>query len=110
MLVRRHTDNSLTCRKTPLKVVDVQLTALLRVKRLSDFDLGAGPTINPAMFSMLASCSFLSTGEPVVLLGDSGTGKSHLLIGLGMAACEQGRKVRYGDRRATRERACRGGR
>ena len=34
-------------------------------------------------------------GDPVVLLGDSGTGKSHLLIGLGMAACEQGRAVRY---------------
>ena len=66
-----------------------------RVKRLSDFDLAAAPTINPATFSMLASCSFLSAGEPVVLLGDSGTGKSHLLIGLGMAACEQGRKVRY---------------
>ena len=32
---------------------------------------------------------------PVVILGDSGTGKSHLLIGLGLAACEQGRRVRY---------------
>jgi DNA replication protein DnaC len=30
-----------------------------------------------------------------VLLGDSGTGISHLLIGLGLAACEQGRRVRY---------------
>jgi len=30
-----------------------------------------------------------------VLLGDSGTGKSHLLIGLGLAACEQDRRVRY---------------
>ena len=30
-----------------------------------------------------------------MLLGDSGTGKSHLLIGLGVAACEQGRRVRY---------------
>jgi DNA replication protein DnaC len=30
-----------------------------------------------------------------VLLGDSGTGKSHVLIGLGLAACEQGRRVRY---------------
>ena len=30
-----------------------------------------------------------------MLLGDSGTGKSHLLIGLGIAACEQGRRVRY---------------
>jgi DNA replication protein DnaC len=30
-----------------------------------------------------------------VALGDSGTGKTHLLIGLGLAACEQGRRVRY---------------
>lgn len=44
---------------------------------------------------MLASLGFLHAGEPVVLLGDSDTGKSHLLIGLGMAACEQGRRVRY---------------
>jgi DNA replication protein DnaC len=66
-----------------------------RAKRLADFDLGASPSINPATFSMLASLGFLHAGEPVVLLGDSGTGKSHLLIGLGMAACEQGRRVRY---------------
>jgi DNA replication protein DnaC len=32
--------------------------------------------------------------EPVMLLGDSGTGKSHLLIGMGIAACEAGRRVR----------------
>jgi len=66
-----------------------------RLKRLAEFDLEAAPAINPATFSSLASLSFLSAGEPVVLLGDSGTGKSHLLIGLGMAACEQGRRARY---------------
>jgi len=33
-------------------------------------------------------------GEPVVFLGDSETGKSHLLIGMGVAACEEGRPVR----------------
>ena len=63
-----------------------------RVKRLADFDLAAAPTINPAT---LAGGSYLDAGEPVVLLGDSGTGKSHLLIGLGHTACEQGRRVRY---------------
>jgi DNA replication protein DnaC len=66
-----------------------------RIKRLADFDLGAAPTINPASIATLASCAYLDAGEPIVLLGDSGTGKSHLLIGLGMAACEQGRRVRY---------------
>ncbi len=43
----------------------------------------------------LAAGAYLDAGDPVVLLGDSGTGKSHLLIGLGVAACEQGRRVRY---------------
>ncbi|MDH6246085.1 hypothetical protein M2432_003741 [Mycobacterium sp. OTB74] len=43
----------------------------------------------------MASGNYLNAGEPVVLLGDSGTGKTHLLTGLGLAGCEQGRKVRY---------------
>jgi DNA replication protein DnaC len=66
-----------------------------RIKRLSEFNLDAVPTIQPAQIAALASGSYLDAGEPVVLLGDSGTGKSHLLIGLGLAACEQGRRVRY---------------
>lgn len=66
-----------------------------RVKRLADFDLAAAPSVNPATINTLAGGAYLDAGEPVVLLGDSGTGKSHLLIGLGIAACEQGRRVRY---------------
>lgn len=66
-----------------------------RTKRLADFDLDAAPTINPATIATLATGAYLDAGEPVVLLGDSGTGKSHLLIALGTAACEQGRRVRY---------------
>jgi DNA replication protein DnaC len=66
-----------------------------RLKRLADFDLSAAPTVNPGALAALATCAWIDAGEPVVLLGDSGTGKSHLLIGLGVAACEQGRRVRY---------------
>ena len=66
-----------------------------RLKRLSEFDLSAAPTIEPAALATLETCAWIDAGEPVVLLGDSGTGKSHLLIGLGIAACEQGRRVRY---------------
>jgi len=66
-----------------------------RIKRLADFNLDAVPTIGAATLGKLASGGYLDAGEPVVLLGDSGTGKSHLLIGLGLAACEQGRRVRY---------------
>lgn len=66
-----------------------------RVKRLADFNLDLVPTIAPATLAHLASGAYLDAGDPVVMLGDSGTGKSHLLIGLGLAACEQGRRVRY---------------
>ena len=65
-----------------------------RLKRLGDFDYRAS-AIDEGRVALLASGSYLDKGEPVVLLGDSGTGKSHLLIGLGVAACEQGRAVRY---------------
>jgi DNA replication protein DnaC len=62
---------------------------------LSEFNVDAVPTIQPATLAALATGSYMDAGEPVVLLGDSGTGKSHLLIALGLAACEQGRRVRY---------------
>nr|WP_255378749.1 ATP-binding protein [Mycobacterium sp. E802] len=63
-------------------------------KGLSEFNVDAVKSIEPAQLATLASGSYLA-GEPVVLLGDIGTGKTHLLIGLGLAACEEGRKVRY---------------
>jgi DNA replication protein DnaC len=66
-----------------------------RIKRLSEFDLGATPTIPPGTLAALATCNWIGEGEPVVLLGDSGTGKTHLLIGLGIAACDRGLRVRY---------------
>jgi DNA replication protein DnaC len=66
-----------------------------RTKLLSEFDLDQSPSVSAGVLGALASGAYLERGEPVVLLGDSGTGKSHLLIGLGMAACEQGRSVRY---------------
>ncbi len=66
-----------------------------RIKRLADFNVDAVPAIGAGTLGKLAGGGYLDSGEPVVLLGDSGTGKSHLLIGLGLAACEQGRRVRY---------------
>ena len=66
-----------------------------RPKRLSDLDLAALPGLPPATLAHLAGGAWIDAGEPVVLLGDSGTGKTHLLIALGTAAAEAGRKVRY---------------
>jgi DNA replication protein DnaC len=66
-----------------------------RMKRLADFDLSAAPSVSPTTIATLAAGAYIDKAEPIVLLGDSGTGKSHLLIGVGIAACEQGRSVRY---------------
>src|SRR6266536_1822315 len=66
-----------------------------RVKRLDAFDLTAAPEVAPATLATLAAGTWIDHGQPLVLLGDSGTGKTHLLIGAGIAACEQGRAVRY---------------
>ncbi|MDQ4021578.1 MAG: IS21-like element helper ATPase IstB [Actinomycetota bacterium] len=66
-----------------------------RLKRLAEFNIDTAATIDAAQIATLATGNYLTAGEPIVLLGDSGTGKSHLLIGLGLAACEQGRRVRY---------------
>jgi DNA replication protein DnaC len=65
-----------------------------RLKRLADFNPGHIPGI-AAQLAALASGAWIDAGQPLVLLGDSGTGKTHLLIGLGLAACEQGRRFRY---------------
>jgi DNA replication protein DnaC len=66
-----------------------------RPKWLADFDYAANPAVNPATISTLASCAWVRAGEPLCLIGDSGTGKSHLLIGLGTAAATAGYRVRY---------------
>jgi DNA replication protein DnaC len=66
-----------------------------RQKWLADFDYDANPNINPATIHTLATGDWIRRGEPLCLIGDSGTGKSHLLIGLGTAAAEQGFRVRY---------------
>jgi DNA replication protein DnaC len=66
-----------------------------RPKRLEDFDFDANPTLNPANVHQLAGCDWIRQRQPLCLIGDSGTGKSHLLIGLGTAAAEHGYRVRY---------------
>jgi DNA replication protein DnaC len=66
-----------------------------RQKWLSDFDYTANENVTPALINNLATCEWVKKGEPLCLIGDCGTGKSHLLIGLGAAAAMAGFRVRY---------------
>jgi DNA replication protein DnaC len=55
----------------------------------------AESSVPRATFDYLASLGWIDAAENVVLVGPAGTGKSHLLIGLGEAAVVAGRRVRY---------------
>lgn len=64
-------------------------------KLLDEFDFQARPSINKPLFLQLIQGEYLDNRENILLVGPSGTGKSHLATALGMAACAQGRKVRF---------------
>jgi DNA replication protein DnaC len=66
-----------------------------RPKRLEEFSFDANPAVNPAVIGQLATCAWVKAGNPLCLIGDSGTGKTHLLIALGTLAAEAGHRVRY---------------
>lgn len=68
---------------------------LPRLKTLEEFDFQQAPTISPSRIGALADGGYLARAEPVVFIGDSGTGKTHLLTGLCVAACRQKRRVRF---------------
>jgi hypothetical protein len=66
-----------------------------RQKELRTFDFEANPNITPETLATLATCEWVRKGQPLCLIGDSGTGKSHLLIALGTEAAMAGYRVRY---------------
>ncbi|MEU9883644.1 IS21-like element helper ATPase IstB [Streptomyces phaeochromogenes] len=66
-----------------------------REKSLREFDFDANPNIDSAVVGSLATCEWVKKGLPLCLIGDSGTGKSHLLIALGTEAAMAGFRVKY---------------
>lgn len=64
-------------------------------KLLDEFDFHARPSINKPLVLELVKGEYLDKRENILLMGPSGTGKSHLATALGMAACAQGRRVRF---------------
>ena len=64
-------------------------------KSLDSFDFLAIPALNKAMVLELARSEFLLRRENVLLLGNSGTGKTHIALALGLAACQHGHRVRF---------------
>jgi DNA replication protein DnaC len=73
----------------------IKAAAFPREKSLQAFDFDANPNLDAATINPLATCEWVRKGQPLCLIGDSGTGKSHLLIALGTEAAMKGNRVRY---------------
>ena len=65
------------------------------VKTLEEFDFQSSQHIPAAIVRNLSEGGYLTRKEPVIFLGETGTGKSHLATGLGVAACRQRKRVRF---------------
>ena len=65
------------------------------VKSLDSFDYKALPSLNKALVLDLARSAYVERRENVIALGNSGTGKTHIAIGLGLAACQKGLSVGF---------------
>ena len=68
---------------------------LPRMKTLEEFDFNQASQIPAAKIRELAEGGYIERAEPVVLMGECGTGKTHLATGLCVAACRQKRRVRF---------------
>jgi DNA replication protein DnaC len=65
------------------------------VKELSQFDFSVVPDLPKQRILELAQGSYLRAAEPIILLGNPGLGKTHVASGLALAACRQGKRVRF---------------
>jgi DNA replication protein DnaC len=64
------------------------------VKSLESFEFMSIPSVNQALVLELARYEFVQRRENV-LLGNAGTGKTHLALALGLAACQRGHRVGF---------------
>jgi DNA replication protein DnaC len=73
----------------------IKHTRFPALKSLDSFDFTAIPSLDKGLVLELARCEYITRRENVVAVGNSGTGKTHLAIGLGLAACQKGLSVGF---------------
>ena len=73
----------------------IQEARFPKVKTLEEFEFEKAPLIPAALIRNLADGEYLKRSEPILFLGEAGTGKTHLATGLAVAACRQRKRVRF---------------
>ena len=93
-LLRTLVEAEITAREASNAATRRKAAAFPVTKTLDGFDLGAS-SVPRATFDYLASLEWIRAHENLALVGPAGTGKSHLLVALGLAAVQAGHRVRY---------------
>lgn len=88
-------EQEVLAREESARVSRVRRAHFPYLKTLEDFDFTALPGLNKQKVLALSRGEFVRLKENVVLMGNSGTGKTHLAIALGLCACRQGYRVRF---------------
>ena len=65
------------------------------IKTLETFDFAARPSVNKVLVAELMRCEYIDKKENILLVGNPGTGKSHLATALAAQACAKGYRVRF---------------
>jgi DNA replication protein DnaC len=65
------------------------------LKTLENFDFTARPSVNKMLIAELARCEYIDKRENLLMIGNPGTGKSHLATALAAEACQRGYRVRF---------------
>jgi DNA replication protein DnaC len=65
------------------------------LKELSQFDWSCVPGVSKTRVLELAQGGYIAHAEPILMIGNPGLGKTHVATGLALAACRQGRRVRF---------------
>jgi len=65
------------------------------IKSLDSFDFLSIPSLNKSLVLELARCEYIDRRENIIALGNSGTGKTHVALGLGLSACQKGLTVGF---------------
>ena len=65
------------------------------IKEMADFDFSCVPSVNKQRILNLAQGDYIKQTEPIIMVGNPGLGKSHIATSLALAACRQGRRVRF---------------
>ena len=93
-LLRTLVEAEITARDASNARTRLKSAAFPVIKTLDEFDRTVS-TINPSTLDYLASLEWITARENLCLVGPAGTGKSHLLVALGVTAVSAGHRVRY---------------